>query len=90
LYVSGTLQYGPVKDLVNFGGISLDATRGDMMTEKVQFQEIELAFLWVAVQFRFSKGVQYKADMLSMLCNGVRPDHDVIQIDVTDFSKIFA
>ena len=53
--IGGVSWYGPVKDLVDFGGVCLDTMHRDMMAEKVQFKKVELTFLGVTVQFSFVK-----------------------------------
>ena len=43
-----------------------------------------MTLLWITVQFGLPEGSEYQANMFGVLFDGVRPNNNVIQVDVTN------
>jgi hypothetical protein len=78
------LRSWPVHDMVCFLAVSFDPSCRDMVPKKIDFHLEEMCFSQVTVKLSFSQHAKYRLDIFAMFIEGVGPDNDVIQIDVTD------
>ena len=60
----------------------------DVVSQNIEFKQEELTFLFVAVKFCAFESFHYHVDMLFMLVNGVRPDDNVINVNVAKFTNV--
>ena len=79
-----------MQNAVNFGGVWLNATFRDVMSEKFQFPYIEFAFASIAIQLSLPECSHDYVDMFGMFCHVVGPYHDVIEVYVANFPNLFS
>ena len=77
---------GPVHDAIALGGIRVDAVVVNMVSEEIKIRQEQMSFLIGTVEGVFAEGGEDGADIGFVFLNTLRPDDDVVEINVTDFA----
>ena len=61
-----------------------------MVAQEVDFRAKEFGLFWIAVKMGVLQGLQDHADIANMFFHSLRPNYDVVQVDMADFANMFA
>lgn len=86
--ISCKFGYRPIQHTLDFGGVWFDTLGGDVMAQEVELEKEKLTFGWVTVKFCVAQGSHDQVNVLYMFGCGIGPDHDIVQVDMTNFSNI--
>jgi hypothetical protein len=59
-----------------------------VVSEEIQFQQIKGAFFWIAVKPGHAEGFQNHPHMQGMFFDGVRPNNDIVHVDMAYFTDV--